>query len=220
MPQVARTQWRPGRHKSARRPVLRYVRSGSRGAEGFGAVGAGADAAEMIVAVDAGCVAVAEGNLNGVIADLRGSLRARLGLEHRQRGSGGVTRAGRSALSDPLVIASGAGTFLAKISEIVVAGVTIGPRNVDAGAAAHMNFHRGGLFAGIKGDGHRVSGKPSSLALAVAAIARRDGVAMRTRFRVAQKTANALIELRADDVLELASLVASLGVFDRESVLE
>src|ERR1700674_3420265 len=62
--------------------------------------------------------------------------------------------------------------------------------------------------------------QPSGLALAVAAIARGDGVAMRTRFRMAEKAADALVELRTDDVLELASLVASLGVFDRERVLE
>ena len=56
--------------------------------------------------------------------------------------------------------------------------------------------------------------------LAVAAIAGRDGVAVRARFWMAEETADALVQFRADDVLELASLVASLGVFDGESVLE
>jgi hypothetical protein len=62
--------------------------------------------------------------------------------------------------------------------------------------------------------------RTSILAFAVAAIARRDRVAMWTRFRMAEKAADALVELGTDDVLELAGLVASLGVFDREGILE
>jgi hypothetical protein len=44
-----------------------------RSAKGFGAFGARADVAEMVVAVDAGGVAVGEADLNGVVAHLRGS---------------------------------------------------------------------------------------------------------------------------------------------------
>src|SRR6266849_1450868 len=141
------------------------TRSRRCGAEGVGAVSAGANAAEVIVAVNAGGVAVAEGDLNGVIADLRGGFRARLGLEHRESGGGDGTGTGKGALSYPLVIASGAGAFLAKISEIVVTGMTIGPGNVDAGAAAHVNFHGGRLFARIQRDGHRASGNRQALLL-------------------------------------------------------
>ena len=54
------------------------------GAEGFGAFGAGADVAEVVVAVDAGGVAIGEAELNGVVAHHCGSLGARLGLEHGQ----------------------------------------------------------------------------------------------------------------------------------------
>ena len=60
-----------------------FARSGRGGAEGLGAVRAGANTAEMIVAEDAGCVAVSKRDLNGVIANRRGRLRARLRLKHR-----------------------------------------------------------------------------------------------------------------------------------------
>jgi hypothetical protein len=35
-----------------------------------------------------------------------------------------------------------------------------------------------------------------------------------------QKATDALVQLRADDVLELASLVVQFGVFDSESILK
>lgn len=54
-------------------------------AEGLGALRTRANASQMIVAVDSGGVAVAENDLNGVIAHGRGGLRAHLGLEHGQR---------------------------------------------------------------------------------------------------------------------------------------
>ena len=77
-----------------------YLSSACRGVtEGLGAGGAGADGAEMVVAVDAGGVAVGEGDLNGVIADSGSLLCARLGFEHRQRGGGSGARAGKSAFS-------------------------------------------------------------------------------------------------------------------------
>src|SRR5258707_13076914 len=98
----------------------------------------------MIVAVDARSVAVAKGDLNSVIADLRGHLRARLGLKHRESCCGGGPRTGKGALSYPLIVASGTGTFLAKISEIESTRVTIQPGNIHAIAAAHINFNRGG----------------------------------------------------------------------------
>src|SRR5260370_42172195 len=41
----------------------------------------------------------------------------------------------------------------------------VGPGNIHAGAAGHMNFHRGGFFAGIKRDGHRASGSRQALLL-------------------------------------------------------
>src|ERR1700676_117007 len=44
----------------------------------------------------------------------------------------------------------------------------------------------------------------SSLGFRIAALAWRNGIAMRTGFWVTQETANALVQLRADDVLEFA----------------
>ena len=136
-------------------------RLATRGAEGFGTVSTGTDATQVIVAKDARGMAVGKSDLDGIVADRRGSLRARLRLEHRQSGRRCRTRAGEGALSYALVIASGAGTLVAKISEIVVAGVTIGPDNVDTGAAGYVNFYRGGFFAGIKRDRHRASANVS-----------------------------------------------------------
>src|SRR5260370_5612493 len=60
----------------------------------------------------------------------------------------------------------------------------------------------------------------SSLGFRIAAIARRNGIAVRTSFRVAEEAANALVELGTDDVLEFAGLVARFGVVDRERVFE
>src|ERR1700692_2059112 len=60
----------------------------------------------------------------------------------------------------------------------------------------------------------------SSLHFHIAAIARRNGIAMRTGFRVAQKAANALVQLRRNDVLEFAGLVARFGIFNRKRILE
>jgi len=56
--------------------------------------------------------------------------------------------------------------------------------------------------------------------LAVAAVARGDRIAMRARLWMSEKATDALIQLRADDVLELAGLVAGLGVVDGEGVFE
>lgn len=140
------------------KPIATTWRQRSDGcsAEGFAAFGAGADAAKMVVAVDAGSVAVGEGDLDGVIAHRSGGFRARFGLKHRQRRRRDRTRAGTGALPYPLVIARGAGTFVAKIREIVVAGVAVGPQDVDTGAAGYVNLHAGGLFPGVDGNGHEL----------------------------------------------------------------
>src|SRR2546428_13318164 len=71
-------------------------------------------------------------------------------------------------------------------------------------------------------DGNRFTARFASLGiLAVgAAIARRNRIAVRARFRMPQKCADALVELRADDVLKLAGLVVGFGIFNREGVPE
>ena len=130
-----------------------FARSG-RGAEGLGAVRAGANTSEVIVAENAGRVAVGKRDLNGVVANRGRRLRARLRLKHRQRGGGSGSRAADSALSYPLIIAGGAGTLFAKIREIVVTCVTVRPGDVNTGAAGYVNFYGGWLFAGIDWNGH------------------------------------------------------------------
>src|SRR5229473_7736622 len=60
----------------------------------------------------------------------------------------------------------------------------------------------------------------SSLGFRIAAIAGRNGIAVRTSFGVAEEAANALVQLGTDDVLEFAGLVARFGVVDRERVFE
>src|SRR5690349_3782836 len=56
--------------------------------------------------------------------------------------------------------------------------------------------------------------------LAVAAIPWGDGIAVRAGFRMAEEAADALVELRADDVLELAGLVVDFGFFDGKCVFK
>ena len=217
----------------------------------------------MIVAEDAGRVAVGKRDLNGVVANRRCRLGARLRLKHRQRGGGSGSSGGDSALSYPLIIAGGAGTLFAEIREIVMTCVTVRPGNVDAGPAGYVNFYGGWFFAGIDWNGHdwskvesqqftvesraKVWGhcinptlnikKPVKRGagtavpcpyncgclfreLAVAAVARGDRIAMLARLRMPEKTTDALIQLRADDVLELARLVVQFGVFDGERILK
>jgi hypothetical protein len=123
-------------------------------AKGFGAFGAGADAAEVVVAEDSGGVAIGEGDLDGVITDCGGGLRARLGFEHWQGCCGGRPSGGESGFSDAFVVAGGAGTLFAEIGKIVMTGMAVGPGDVDAGAGRYVDLYGGGFFAGVDGDGH------------------------------------------------------------------
>ena len=56
--------------------------------------------------------------------------------------------------------------------------------------------------------------------VSVAAISWRDGITVRTRFRVTEKSADALIELGADDVFEFAGLGVGFRIIDGESIFE
>lgn len=127
-------------------------------AEGFGAFRAGADGAEVVVAEDAGGVAVIEEELDGVVPDLRGRLRASLRFIHRQQRRRSKNRAcgGRRGLFfGALVVAGGAGAVFAEVGEVEVAQVIVGPGDIDAGAAFDVDFDGGGLFALVEGRGHR-----------------------------------------------------------------
>jgi len=125
--------------------------------EGCGALGARADGAEVLVAEDAGIVAVVEIDLNCVISDLRGGLGANFGFEHGQ----GRRRNGRDGFGGvvllvlvALFVAGGAGTFLAEIGEIVMAGVMVGPSDVHTRSAGDVDFYVQGLFALIDWSWH------------------------------------------------------------------
>ena len=56
--------------------------------------------------------------------------------------------------------------------------------------------------------------------VSVAAIAGRDGITVRTGFRVTEESADTLIEFRTDDVFEFACLGVGLGIIDGESIFE
>src|SRR5208282_5393909 len=103
----------------------------------------------MFIAIDAGGVPIREADLHSVVADDGCGLRARLGLEHRQRRKG--VGCGREGFFLPaLVVTGGARTLLAQVGEVVVARVAIGPRDVDTGASLHVDFHSGRLPAWIE----------------------------------------------------------------------
>src|SRR5580693_6326340 len=103
----------------------------------------------MVVAVDAGGMAIREADLNGVVAYHRGGLGAWLGLEHGQRGrrfEGRIYVAERGFLLAS-VVAGGAGAFVAEIGEFVVAGVAVGPDNIHTGAVLDVNLDAGWFFS-------------------------------------------------------------------------
>ena len=115
----------------------------------MGAGGAGADGAEVIVTVDAGGVAVAEGELDGVVAYGVGGFGGGLRFEHGEGGGGGWACVGEGVFFFALVVAGGAGALVAKVVEIVMAGVAVGPGDVYTGACGDVDFHGGRFFAGI-----------------------------------------------------------------------
>ena len=97
----------------------------------------------MLVAEDAGIVAVVEIDLHGVIADLRGGLGADFGFEHGQhgRGDGRGFGGGVSLFLVALVVAGGARAFLAKIGKIVMTGVIVSPGDVYARSGGDVDFN-------------------------------------------------------------------------------
>ena len=183
--------------------------------ESLGAFGARADVTEVIVTIYSGGVAVVEAQLNGVVANDCGGLGAGLGLIHGKNRCGLEARSGFAKLRFVLarVIARGAGTFLTKVRKIVVAGVAVGPDDIHTRSRGDMNFDADGLFPRVERTRHFLD-RRSGLGLAVAAVARRNGIAMRTCLRMAQECADPLVEFRADDVLELASLRLGFRIFD------
>lgn len=184
-------------------------------------MGAGTDASEVIVAVDAGGMSVRKTDLNGVVPHLRGGVCARLGLKHGQDGRGGET--GRERLEclffAALVAAGGAGAFLAQVGKIKVAGVAVCPGNIHARAARDMNFDARWLLTLVDGSRHGLE-RRLALRLSIAAIAGGNGIPVGAGRRMPKKCADALIQLRADNVFESASLRVSLRLVNRKGVLK
>ena len=118
-----------------------------------------ADRSQEIEAVDARAMPVIEIDLQGVVADrmsgARGDLRFKHGKQRRTRRRPRLM--GRDCFLLPLIIAHGAWTFFAQIRKAIVAGVTIGPGNIDAGARRHVHLHTGRFSPNIDGYGHRVT---------------------------------------------------------------
>ena len=123
-------------------------------AEGGIALRAGALGTEVVIAVDARGMAVVKGDLNGVIADLRGGLGSGFGLVHLEERRGLQLHVCHFLLFVALVVAGGAGALVAEIGEVVMTGVAVGPRNVHARTTAHVNLYRCGLFPLINGCWH------------------------------------------------------------------
>src|SRR5215472_2245734 len=128
----------------------------NRGAEGFRTFLTRADAAKMVVGVDACGMPVGKSNLNGVVAYRRGGFGARLGLVHGQHGRRGHSRRERleGFFLAALVIARGARACIAQVGKIVVTGVAVGPDDVHTSAARQVNLDAGRLFSWIEGSGH------------------------------------------------------------------
>jgi hypothetical protein len=139
----------------------------------------------VFVAEDAGAVAIVEIDLNGVIADLGGGLGANFGFVHGQGGRGDGTRFGAwMFLLDALVVAGGARAFIAEIRKIVMAGVIVGPGDIDARAAGDVDFYAERFFALVNWSRHRFGSGTVGFGISVAAIAGRDGITVRTGFGV------------------------------------
>jgi hypothetical protein len=111
----------------------------------------------MFVTINTSGVAVREADLYSIVADDRGGFGARLGLKHRQGRKCGTPRGsccGEGFFFSTLIVAGGTGTFVPQIGEVVVAGVAIGPGDVNASARLHVYFHGGRLSSRIEWKGH------------------------------------------------------------------
>src|SRR5580704_6537002 len=118
--------------------LLRRHRSA---AKRFGAFLARTQGAKVGITENPRRMAVIETDLDCVIADLRGCLRAQFRLVHRQkRRSWKFLRRMRFFLF-PFVVASRTGTVVSEKGEVKMAGVAVGPPNVDTRSRFHVDFY-------------------------------------------------------------------------------
>src|SRR3989475_3475689 len=116
-----------------------------------------ADGAQVVVAVDAGGVAVGEIDLNGVVAYRRGGLGLGLGLEHGQHGAcrSCAFGAGQGGFFLAVVVTQSAGAVVAQIDKIVVARVGLRPGGIHPSAAPDVDLYAARFFPRVDGKWHR-----------------------------------------------------------------
>jgi hypothetical protein len=100
-----------------------------------------------------------------------------------------------------------------------VARVAVRPGDIYAHPARYVNLDARWFFSRVERSRHG-PGARSALGLAVAAIPGRNGIPVRAGLRVPEEGANALVQLRADDVFEFAGLRMRLGILNGKSVFE
>jgi hypothetical protein len=118
--------------------VAKFVRAGL----------AGAYFTEVTETENAGRVAIRELNLNRVIPYRRRCFGGYSWLVHRQRRRNFSLSCGFGFLL-PLVIAHGAGTSIAQIGKIVVAGMRIGPGDINALPGGNVDFQARRFFSSV-----------------------------------------------------------------------
>jgi hypothetical protein len=135
------------------------------------AVLARADCPQIVEAVNSSRVPVVEVDLHSVVADSMRGLGAEFGLEHGEQR--GIQRRSRCLhgiflfqllifplpirLFLSLIIAHRARTLFPEIREVVMAGVAVGPRDVNAGARGHVHLYTRGFSSFIDGYWHRMA---------------------------------------------------------------
>src|SRR5260370_8207978 len=82
-----------------------------------------------------------------------------------------------------------------------------------------MNLDAGWFFPWVERRRHG-SNVRSGIGLAVAALARWNGIPVRAGLRVSEERADRLVQLRPDDVFEFPSLQLRLGAFNGKRVFE
>src|SRR5271170_2130007 len=165
-------------------------------------------------------MAVGKTDLYRVSTDLRGGLCLYLWFVYWQkRRSRRHIPVRQRLLLFALIVTGRTGTVVPKERKIEMTGMTVGPHNIHASSRLHVDPHIFGLLPRINRFRHGYS-VAVSIILVVAAFSRRNRIPVRTRSRMSEEAANALVQFRADDVFEFARLRMSLMLINSESVLE
>lgn len=116
---------------------------------------AGANLAQMIKTIDARGVSVGELDLNSIGSNGRGCSSSHLRLVHRKsRRWAGATMIGAALFM--AFSARCARTVFAQIRKFVMAGMSVGPGNVDARSRRNVNLHINWLFPNVQWQRHKL----------------------------------------------------------------